>query len=98
MGTDGKKRIIVACGTGGVTSKNIAMKIEKFLKEKNVPCTVGTCKVIEVKSMAESLHPDLFVSATQIPETGIPTVKATAILTGVGVDKVYQEILKKLGE
>ena len=26
------KKIVVACGTGGVTSKNIAMKIEKYLK------------------------------------------------------------------
>lgn len=96
MNTEGKKRILVACGTGGVTSKNIAMRIEKYLKEQNIPCTVGTCKVIEVRSMAESLHPDLFVSATQLPDTGIPTVKATAILTGVGVDKVYKEILEKL--
>ena len=29
-----QKHIIVACGTGGVTSRNIAMKIEKYLKGK----------------------------------------------------------------
>ncbi len=87
-----KKRIIVACGTGGVTSKNVAMKIEKFLKEKNVDCFIDTCKVVEVREKAKLLKPDLVVSPTQLPEVGVPKVVATALLTGVGADKVYNEI------
>lgn len=86
------KFILVACGTGGVTSKNIAMKIEKFLKGKGVDCKVDTCKVVEVRSKAESLKPDLIASATKLPEVGVPTVSATALLTGVGADKIYTEI------
>ena len=91
-----KKHILVACGTGGVTSKNIAMKIEKFLKSKGVDCAVDTCKVIEVRSKVESLKPDLVASATRLPEVSVPTVAATALLTGVGVDKVYDEIYEIL--
>jgi len=90
------KKILVACGTGGVTSKNIAMKIEKYLKEKQIPCKVDTCKVIEVRELTESLKPDLVVSATQLPAVNVPTVKATALLTGVNVNKVYDEIYQKL--
>lgn len=86
------KFVLVACGTGGVTSKNIAMKIEKFLKGKGVDCKVDTCKVVEVRSKAESLKPDLVASATKLPEVSVPTISATALLTGVGVDKVYNEI------
>ena len=36
-----QKHIIVACGTGGVTSRNIAMKIEKYLKGKGVEININ---------------------------------------------------------
>lgn len=91
-----KKRIIVACGTGGVTSKNIAMKIEKFLKGKGIDCMIDTCKVIEVRSKVLTLKPDLVVSSTQLPEVGVQRVVATALLTGIGADKVYNEIYEFL--
>lgn len=87
-----QKYIIVACGTGGVTSRNIAMKLEKYLKEKKVNCKLDTCKVVEVRSKAETLKPDLIASATKLPEVSVPTVSSAALLTGVGVDKVYQQI------
>lgn len=91
------KTIFVACGTGGVTSKNIAMKIEKYLKQHGVDCKVDNGKVIEVPSKVKLYHPDLVVSATRLP-AGIdcPSVSSTALLTGVGIDKVLAEILEKL--
>ena len=91
-----QKYIIVACGTGGVTSRNIAMKLEKYLKGRGVSCKLDTCKVIEVRSKAETLKPDLIASATKLPEIDIPTVSATALLTNVGVDKVYEQIYEIL--
>ena len=91
-----QKLIFVACGTGGVTSRNIAMKIEKYLKGKGVDCKIDTCKVVEVRSKAESLKPDLIASATRLPEVDVPTVSAAALLTGVGVDKVYEQIYEIL--
>lgn len=91
------KVIFVACGTGGVTSKNVAMKLEKFLKNNKIACKIDTCKVIEVPSKVKMYHPDLVVSATKLP-SGIdcPSVSSSALLTGVGIDKVYQEVLDKL--
>ena len=85
------KKILVACGTGGVTSKNIAMKIEKFLKDKGVDAKVSTCRVSEVAALVSQIHPDVVCSATQLPALDVPTVKATAILTGVGADKVFEQ-------
>ncbi len=84
--------LLLACGTGGVTSKNIAMKIEKFLKSKQVPCSVSTCRVLEVETVVNQIHPDVVCSATQLPALDVPTVKATALLTGVGADKVLAQI------
>lgn len=86
------KKILVACGTGGVTSKNIAMKIEKFLKDKGVDAKVSTCRVSEVAALVSQIHPDVVCSATQLPALDVPTVKATAILTGVGADKVFEQV------
>ena len=91
-----QKIILVACGTGGVTSKNIAMKIEKNLKKKGVDCKVITCKVIEVRSKVKILKPDLVASSTPVPDVGVPSVRATALLTGVDVEKVYTEIYEIL--
>lgn len=52
------KKIVVACGTGGVTSKNIAMKIEKYLKGKGVDAKTSTCRVSEVAALVSQIHPD----------------------------------------
>lgn len=91
------KTIFVACGTGGVTSKNVAMKLEKFLKSKNISCRIDNCKVVEVPSKVKTYHPDLVVSATRLPDNlECPSVSSSALLTGVGIDKVYNEILEKL--
>lgn len=86
------KKIVVACGTGGVTSKNIAMKIEKYLKEKGATASVSTCRVSEVVDVVNQIHPDVVCSATQLPALDVPTIKATAILTGVGADKVFEQV------
>jgi len=86
------KKIVVACGTGGVTSKNIAMKIEKYLNSKGVEASVSTCRVLDLPGVVAQVHPDVVCSATQLPPLDVPTVRATAILTGVGTDKVYQQI------
>jgi PTS system galactitol-specific IIB component len=89
------KKIVVACGTGGVTSKNIAMKIEKYLKSKGVEASVTTCRVLEVADLVSQVHPDVVCSATELPPLDVPTIRVTAILTGVGTEKVYQQILDR---
>lgn len=86
------KKILVACGTGGVTSKNIAMKIDKYLKSKGMDATVTTCRVLEVPNLVAQIHPDIICSATQLPKQDVPTIQATALLTGVGADKVFERI------
>ncbi|MDY4041724.1 MAG: hypothetical protein SOY67_06475 [Collinsella sp.] len=85
-------KIIVACGTGGVTSKNIGKKIEAYLAKRGVACEVSTCRILEVKSMVKLIKPVLVASASELPELDVPTVRATAILTGVGAEGVFEQI------
>lgn len=46
----------------------------------------------EVAALVSQIHPDVVCSATQLPALDVPTIKATAILTGVGADKVFEQI------
>lgn len=86
------KKIVVACGTGGVTSKNIAMKIEKHLAARGIEANVSTCRVLEVASVVDQIHPDVVCSATLLPSLDVPTIRATALLTGIGADKVLEQV------
>ena len=86
------KKILVACGTGGITSRNIGLKIKDYLADKGVEANVETCKLVEVKDVAAVQHPDLVCSASALPALDCPTVRATAILTGVGADRVLEQI------
>lgn len=92
------KKVLVACGTGGVTSRNIGKKIEDYLKERGMPCKVSTCRILEVRSSVKLVKPDLVVSASELPKLDVPTIRATALLTGVGADEVYEQIYQTLSD
>jgi hypothetical protein len=49
--------------------------------------------VLEVADLVSQVHPDVVCSATELPPLDVPTIRATAILTGIGTEKVYQQIL-----
>jgi len=92
------KKILIACGTGICTSTMAAKKLMAALEKRGKENQVKTsqCKVAELASKANDY--DLIISTTQV--TGnlkVPVVQGVAFLTGVGVDKVVDEIIEKLG-
>lgn len=88
------KKIIIACGFGAVTSKTLVVKIENYLKNQGVEVTVENCRLHELKAKTSMTHYDLLITTTPIAETfGVPHIMATALLTGVGADRVYEQIL-----
>lgn len=92
-----KKRILVACGTGIATSTMVANKIQSELANRGeaIDVVIEQCKVAEVSSMWRNF--DLIVSTTQVPsEVQIPIISGLPFLTGVGSDKVIDEIIEKL--
>ena len=91
-----KKIILTVCGTGGVTSSVAATKVKELLMENNIEAEIHSCKVIEVESYIESLHPDLIVSTTPLSIKEVPVVIAMSFLTGIGIDETKKEILNKL--
>ena len=52
------------------------------------------CRALEVPAQTASFHPDAIVSTTMVksPDEGIKVFKGVAFLTGVGADKLADEI------
>lgn len=93
-------RIIVACGTGIATSTAVRHKIVDILKDKGYGADrvdVGQCRVSDLATVAENY--DLIVSTTTVPASiKTPYVLGLAFLTGIGVDKVIDQIVQKIDE
>ena len=92
----GKKVVLTVCGTGGVTSSVTATKVKELLEKNKIPAEVHSCKIIEVDSFIDSLHPDLIITSSPLPPKSVPVVLGISFLTGIGTDKTEKEILSKL--
>jgi len=90
-----KKRILVACGAGIATSTVVCDKVERLLKENKIDASVTQCKIAEVSSLQDNA--DLIISTTILPrEYNIPAIKATAYISGIGMQKLDETILSYL--
>lgn len=88
------KRILLACGSGICTSTAARIKVEKILDENGYKgqYKVDQCKIAEVPAKSSDFD---FVVATTMKPQGVkcPFVSGVCFLTGIGVDKVTEEIL-----
>jgi len=91
-------KVLTVCGTGGVTSSVIGAKVKEILKAAGYESEVTTCKVIEVGTHLQLFRPDLVVASTPVPNCPVPVISGMPFLTGVGVDRARDEILKALGD
>lgn len=90
------KKIIVACGSGIATSTVALSKIQTGLESK------GKLKDIQFVQTSLSELPSLVEGATVTVTTaqggdgfGVPVVSGLGLITGLGVDKVIDEIIEK---
>ena len=93
------KRILLACGTGVVTSTLATSRLNEAMKERGFDgkYTIAQCKVAEVISKMENF--DIIVSTTQAPPNLTkPFINGLPILTGVGVQKVWDQLAELLQE
>ncbi|MPW26995.1 PTS galactitol transporter subunit IIB [Alkalibaculum sp. M08DMB] len=92
------KKILICCGTGICTStmanKKLTASLEKKGKLSNV--SIDQCKVSEVKTKA--LNYDLIISTSKIEhEFDTPMIHGLPYVSGVGIDKCTDEVIKVLG-
>ncbi|AZZ40086.1 PTS sugar transporter subunit IIB [Acidipropionibacterium jensenii] len=92
------KKVLVCCGTGIATSVQVANKLQRLLKDRGINATMKECKAVEVPAQTAAFKPDAIVSTTVVksPAEGIKVYRGVAFLTGVGADKLADEIAADL--
>lgn len=90
-----RKTVLVACGTAVATSTVVAVAIEEAMQERGIPVEIRQCKATEVRGLAEDA--DLVVATTPVPDDlGKPVFKGLPFLTGIGRDKLLDDIAAAL--
>ena len=95
-----RKKIWLACGSGVASSQMAAYTLDKLLKQKGVDADIEVIGFRDIRG--KTIKPDLLVSIAPGFEEGnealigVPVVMGVPLLTGIGTEKVIQEILKAL--
>jgi PTS system galactitol-specific IIB component len=91
------KNILLACGSGIVTSTAANDKLSKELNKRGYEgkYKITQCRISEV--VAKSTLFDFCVATSQVPaEAKCPVMRGIPFLTGVGVDALMTEIIKEM--
>ena len=94
------KRILVACGAGVATSAAVKQKLSELLTQRGYgpeKVAFGQCRISDLVILPDSY--DLVVTTVALPPTiKTPYILGLAFLTGLGVDKVLDEIIQTLSK
>ncbi len=92
------KKILVSCGAGVATSTAVKQKLAELLAQKGYgpdKVELGQCRVSELGTHADGY--DLIITTAALPPTiKTPYILGLPFLTGIGVDKVLDQILEAL--
>ena len=91
------KTLMVTCGSGIATSTVAEGKIKDYLAQAGVLDQVKIYKGNIAEYVNKVDDYDVFVSTTVVPdEMKDRVISGLPLLTGIGADKVYQQIMDKL--
>jgi PTS system galactitol-specific IIB component len=92
-----KIRVLVACGTSIATATVAANKVREIAEKAGLKVDVAQCKALELRGKIQTYNPHVIVAMTPVPkDLGIPVFNGIPFLSGVGMDKLNQEILAAL--
>ena len=93
---NGKKKIVIICGTGIATSTVVATKVEELCAKHKIPAQIIQGKAVEAQSLAETA--DLVVTTTPKLKitTPAPIVNGIPFLNGIREEELRETILKYL--
>ncbi|MGE5485377.1 MAG: PTS sugar transporter subunit IIB [Ignavibacteriales bacterium] len=89
------KKVLVVCGTGGITSTVAEREIQAAARQAGIPIQTMRCTPHEVPARAGDV--DLIVSTTALA-TGFkaPVINGIAFITGVGKKELIDKIIASL--
>lgn len=88
------KKILISCGTGVVTSTLATKRLSELLDKRGYAGKYQTTqyKIAELASKDDGY--DVIVHTTTVPSyLTTPTVNALPLVTGVGMDKVADQVI-----
>jgi len=93
------KKVLVCCGSSMITSTVAINKLKTEFKRLKLDVRIGQCKFSEVPGMIKTFAPDLIVPTGALDEKhtlGVPVVRGTSFITGVGREETMKAILEIL--
>ena len=88
-----KKRVVLVCGAGFATSTVGEDQVKKICKELNIDAEILKKRVTELKTADSMGNIDLYVLMTPVSvKLNAPAVNGVAFISGVGKEKVINEI------
>ena len=92
-----KKTILVACGTAIATSTVMSVGIDEALRERGIYAQFRQCKTSEINGHLAGVN--LIVTTTSVTgDFGVPIIRSLAFLTGIGKDKLIDDIVAILNK
>ncbi len=89
--------ILVACASGIATSATVAAKVQKMLDEKGVPAILKAVELSKVEDYVKRGAADIVMPVVKTDvDFGIPTFSGMAFLTGMGEQKVFNELVETI--
>ncbi len=89
------KTILFVCATGIATSTVVNAAVTEEMKKRGLTFNAQQAKVTEAPSLADNV--DLIVATTPVSASiAKPVIRGLAFLTGIGKDKVFDEIEAEL--
>lgn len=92
------KKILVACGAGVCTSTVALQKLKTAMEQRGLSNQVsyGQCAVADLGMNAKNY--DLVITTSKVTaDYGVPVVFGLNFITGIGIEPLVDDIVKKLG-
>lgn len=92
-----KKKVVVACAGAVATSTVVAKKILELCEKKGIDIEICQVRISEIET--NLTHAKLLVTTSKIKKDyGVPHIVGMPFISGIGVEKAEQEIIKILCE
>ncbi|MGX7148961.1 PTS sugar transporter subunit IIB [Enterococcus ureasiticus] len=93
------KKMLIMCGTGVATSTIVTNKVKEWLKNKGYENDVRLYQSKVADEMNRIDDYDIIVSTTVVPDKiKDKIIMGLPLLTGIGMEEMYQEIEAKINE
>lgn len=93
------KKFLIMCGTGVATSTVVTNKVKTWLKERGLEDRVRLYQSKVADEMGRIDDYDIVVSTTVVPDSiKDKVISGLPLLTGMGINEMYEQIEKKIRE